>query len=187
MEIKITNICSKFQTNCDLDLDELFDNDYYLIFSSKKYDKNKFSALICKYLNTKLTFLIFRTGTVVMVGAKSRKQSLHAANDLVYLLRLLSRYNAIVSCFHVTNYCFSAKLGQSIDLNKMKQDFPKQLFYEIELFINAKFHLNKYKYTITHKGKIFGTGFKNKSLIKPHLKQLITLIKPYYRVNKNAI
>ena len=68
LDFKITNICAKFRVKGRIDLNSLYENQHFSMFSSKKYNPNRLSALIAKYLDTKLTFLIFPNGFVCMTG-----------------------------------------------------------------------------------------------------------------------
>ena len=183
---KITNICAKFECDCELDLNEIFNNEHFSIFSSKKYDPNRFSALICKYANTKLTFLIFKNGVVILTGGKSAKQLENSAFDFVFLCNLLSMNLAKCKDFHITQYCWSTHLNKRINLSKFCEDNPDKTSYEIELFPSAKYLIDGYKITISHKGAIFSTGFRKKEDIKPIIKKIHKELKNYIIYNKRA-
>ena len=179
LKTKITNICAKFVCDCELDLNEIFNNEYYSIFSSKKYDPKRFSALICKYADTSLTFLIFKNGNVILTGGKSSKKLGSAAFDFVFLCNLLSMSSAKCKDFHITQYCWSTHLNNRINLSKFCKDHPDKTSYEIELFPSAKYLIDGYKITISHKGAIFSTGFRKKAHIKPIIKKIYEELKNY--------
>ena len=183
MIVNLTNMCARFSTGCPLDLEEIKNNEFYLMLSSKKF-KKRFSALICKYKETNLTFLIFKTGTVCLVGGRSRQQLKNATYDLVYLLRTIGLYSANVNEYRLTNICVATNFNKRIDLIKLAENKPLQVSYETEIFVNAKYKQNGYVFTITHRGNAFCTGFKNKESIKEQMKILYKDLKPYFKENK---
>ena len=180
MQIKITNICARFSTNCSLNLNELYLCPHFVQFSSKTYDQSKFSALICKICNTSLTYLIFKTGVVVITGGKSKSVIKQSVNDFIIGLIMFLNLKAKAKKFRITNMCFSTRFQHKIDLIKFaKQD--KSLIYEIEIFANAKYRQNEHTFTITHNGSIFGTGFKKIREIKREIKILTEKLQLYIK------
>ena len=79
-------------------------------------------------------------------------------------------------------------INECIDLNTLSKAKPLQTSYEIELFPNAKFKLNGYCFTISHKGSIFGTGFRSQKTIRKQLKKLLKEINGFTKdkINKNC-
>ena len=157
----VSNICAKFNTGCEIELNDIIDNDQFIIFKSKKYDASRFSGLVAKLSDSKITLIIFKSGVVIQVGGKTEKELLDTAYDFAFLLAMLLNYRSNVVNFNVTNICGSADFGQRIDLNKLYSDRKKQCSYEVELYVNMKYRINGRCLTICHTGKIFGTGFKS--------------------------
>ena len=181
MKVKVTNICARFETGCKLNLEEILKNDKYLCFDSKKFEKKRFSALIAKYRETKLTFLIFHTGTCVVTGGQKQYTIKRAVNDFIRHLKTVGFYRARNSKFKFTNFCISSNLNKNINLDKLSKEKPQQTSYFIELFVNAKYKFQGKIFTITHKGRVFTTGLKTKKGLKKLIKELRAELKPYFK------
>lgn len=184
MNIKITNACGRFNTGCKLNLSDIYENNQFIQFSSKTYNRKRFSALICKVCESSMTLLIFSSGVTVVVGSKSRKAIRDVAEDFVFCLIMLMNYNAKVLDFRITNLCFSTEFGQNIDFTLFAKE-DKGLSYEVEIFVNAKYKQNGYVFTITHKGKVYACGFKKKKHIIRETKILFEKLKKYIKINNN--
>ena len=166
---KVTNVCAKFNLNRNVDLRLLRDSSLDCI-SSVKYEPWRFSAAICKYKENKLTFLVFRNGSVVIVGAKSVEQAIQSAEDFVVSF---SNINCLKD-FKITNVCCAASLTFHVNLVKLVQSDPDKSCYEPELFANMNYIFEDIKFTISHNGKVFGTGFKTESQAIGIFQRLIT-------------
>lgn len=186
--VKVTNICAKFNTGCYLNLDEIYTNEQYLILINKKYDISKFSGLTAKYLDTKITFMIYYTGNVVITGGKIESDIENAVNDLVLLLHLIGPYEAKVINLKFTNYCGSYRFGSKVDILKLCKDKPKVCDYNTELFTSMKYIIDKKRLTVTRNGVIFGTGFKSRDHLNTIFNDAITGILPYIsKLNDNKL
>ena len=178
-ELKVTNICAKFNTNCKLDLKEILNNDQFIIFKSKKYLPNKFSGLIAKLYDSNTTLLIFQSGAIIIVGGKCMSDLENTAYDFVFLLNMLSLAQASVKDFKITNICASTDIKSRIDLTNLYANRIRKCSFEPEIFIHMKYKVNGKILTITHKGKIFGTGFKNFDEMNQTFKIAYKEIEPY--------
>ena len=133
LDIKINNICGKFNSNIKINLNELFEKNID-IFWSKILDRSKFSGLICKYFNKKenkklnLTFLILRTGNIIICGGKTFKKIQKASKDLIKVLRSIDSQAKIVNLKY-TNICCSCDFGVKIDLIKLYNDKKLQKIF----------------------------------------------------------
>ena len=181
MKVKVTNICARLETGCTLDLDEILNNPEYFCLSSKKYEKNKFSALIAKYREKKLTFLIFKTGVIVVTGGQNQKSIKLAVKDFIYQLNTIGDYKAKIKKFKFTNYCISTNFNKNIDLEKLAKEKPQKTAYFVELFVNAKFNFQDKIFTLSHTGKVFTTGLKSKKGMNDLIKDLRIELKPYFK------
>ena len=178
MNVDITNICAKFSTGCVLDLDEILNNEHYYILNYKKYKKNVFSALIAKYNELKLTFLIFSNGNIIITGAKSVKECENAIYDLVFTLNLIGPYSASILNYCVTNYCAKINMGKHVNFEKLCSS-EDQAEYTPEIFISVKYKINNRNLTVTRKGIIFGVGFKTPEEANDCLTIAYNRVKPY--------
>ena len=146
---------------------------------NKRYHPSKYSGLTAKYVNTKLTFMIFKSGNVVITGGKTEKLIEEAANDLIYVLRLLGGYETKLLNFKFTNFCASHKFTSKIDLHKLCLERKDQCDYEPQIFTSLKYNIENKKLTLTHNGVLFGTGFKSREQINQIFDKAINELTPY--------
>ena len=177
--LTITQVCAKLNIGTNLDLMEILNNDQYLILNKKKYEPHKFSALICKYMETNLTFLIFKTGNIIITGAKDKCQVNDAINDLVLMLNLIGHVDAKIIEWKITNYCAKFEFNNNINIERLIENRMTQCEYEPEIFANLKYKLNGHKFTICRHGCIFATGFKNIRELNKNFKQISKQIDPF--------
>jgi TATA-box binding protein (TBP) (component of TFIID and TFIIIB) len=179
--VQITNICAKFNIGCNLNLDEILTNDYYLCLTKKKFNRIKYSGLTAKYFDTKITFMLFSTGNVIITGAKTCESIENAAYELAFTLHYIGPYEAKVVNLKITNYCGSYRFGSNIDINRICIERSTQCDYNPELFTSMKYIIDNKKLTLTHKGVLFGTGFKTKEDMTDIFNKAIKEVEPYMR------
>ena len=170
----ITNICAKIDIDCKLDLKYLENTPNFKFLTRRKYRPNKFSALITKYKDTKVTLLIFQNGQVILTGAKNENQIEKCIKRLIKGFKI---YGAHLESFKIINYCASHNIGHRIDLYKLAKLYPKNCSLEPELFPGLKFTINKKTFTLHHTGKLFTTGFKNKNVLNKYFNYILFFIK----------
>ena len=137
---------------------------------------------------TNLTYLLFATGTIVLVGGDSKKQIMESIKVFRNTCERILNDNKIkIYNFKITNFCCASNFGYQIDLVKMAAAFPAQVSYETEVFINSKFRqLNENTnksiiFTVTHKGHVFCTGINCRNNIKSEFRKLYEKIKPFFK------
>ena len=191
MRIKITNVCARFNINFKPDLENiLINNKFDELFSSKVFNKSKFSALIAKFKGTKLTFLLFSSGTVVLVGGKTQKHIKESIKEFINLLNNIYSVKIEVTHYKITNFCCAADFKKQIDLVSLTRAFPLCTSYETELFVNARFkQYNEMTkkvviFTISHKGNVFCTGLSERKNINDEFNKLYNTLEPFF---KNSI
>lgn len=98
-DLKIQNMVASFDVKFKINLEKLFKEINTLINNSKKfgnnynyckYNKNEFPGLVLYMNDSKINFVIYETGKVVLSGAKNRKE----INDLfknIYPLLIKSK------------------------------------------------------------------------------------------------
>ncbi len=163
---KITNVCGTAKISCRLRLNMIYNCKKDLNFINKRYNKKVFRSLICKVKSTGVTILLFKNGSITLVGGKSIDNLSETMVDVVKELARVWDYTPILCDFNITNICASMKTGYRVDLFKMVEANKTCCSLEPELFPGAKFKINKLIITIHHTGACFGTGFKNIEQIK---------------------
>lgn len=180
--IKVTNVCAKFSLESPVNQRQFILKKLECL-CDVRYDPSKFSAIICKFEGQRLTFLIFRNGKIIVIGAKSEDQARECSNVLVDEMRNKLRANYVMKDFKITNICCSSEIPYKLDLLKIAKDDPLNTMYETEIFVNLKYKFNNIKYTISHNGKIFATGFKSQSQAQENFDVLFEFLKIYAKHN----
>ena len=158
---RVTNICGKVSLNCELNLENILGNHHFKTLTRKKYNPRRFSGLISKYMETKLTFLIFKNGKIIITGAKTIREMNEAMMDLGFELYLLENVMEIPQEVIITNICASVNVGHTIDLVRLKELHPFQSDYEYELFANLKYRKDGLCFTVCRSGVLFVCGIKD--------------------------
>ncbi len=85
MNSRITNVCASFSCLCILDLFELYISNFLQSSTSSfmRYDPSRFPGLRLRLLDSKTTALIFSSGYISIVGAKSYDNAFEGAHEVV--------------------------------------------------------------------------------------------------------
>ena len=80
---KITNVCGTAKISCRLHLNMIYNCKKDLNFINKRYNKKVFRSLICKVKSTGVTILLFKNGSITLVGGKSIDNLIETMVDVV--------------------------------------------------------------------------------------------------------
>lgn len=100
------------------------------------YDPSKFSAVICKFVNPKVTVNIFSSGKMIVTGAKCVYSAHYVLFKLKYMLNI--EYTKI----EVTNMLATLNLGRRLDIEKIYEANRDSCIYDIKLFPSLVFTQN---------------------------------------------
>lgn len=108
------------------------------------YDPKKFHAIIIRFrmqMEKHTTALVFRSGRVVLTGARSKQQCIRSFRKLLKIINnaLVSKggYRKISLCrFHIRNVVFAGKFPTKIFVEKIHREF-------CENFVSARKYLIK--------------------------------------------
>jgi TATA-box binding protein (TBP) (component of TFIID and TFIIIB) len=175
MQIRVTNVCFKSNTNCLINLKKIFSTEDGI---KKKYVPNKFPGLIL-YFNHG-TCLLFKSGYYSIAGCKEIDDGVKAQLEL---LDLLKKHNYEIKNVELklTNLCGSFDCSRPINLIKLSQDYKRNAIYDIENFPAVKFTLDKYIFTIHHTGKVFVTGLKSIQDLDSICKNMYNILSVYLK------
>jgi len=154
MHIKVTNVCFKSNTNCLINLKQIFNDENDGI--RKKYSP-KFPGLILYFKYG--TCLLFKSGYYSIAGCRLVEDGVKAKYELLYLL-LRHNYEVKNVELKITNVCGSFDCEKQINLVKLALAHKSQANYEMEIFPAVKFTLDKHVFTVHSSGKVFVTGMK---------------------------
>ena len=135
----IQNIVSTVDLGCPINLKEIA-----LQAKNTQYIPNKFSGLIMRIKEPKATALIFSTGKMVCLGAKTEEESKNACRKFGKILKNLN-YPISLKKFKIQNIVSSCNVKFKILLLKLSNHIKKYLgakriSYEPELFPGLIYH-----------------------------------------------
>jgi transcription initiation factor TFIID TATA-box-binding protein len=179
MEPKISNITATAQVANELNLKKLARRMWNV-----EYNPRKFNALIVRTRHPKITALVFHTGKMVIIGAKSQEESLNGGKKVAKLLRRAGGKQIKMKEFRIQNIVASAQVNYRIDLETLCFSKPALIYYEPELFSPAcKIRFSKEDGNLTalvfRTGKLIYTGSVDCSKINDFHSYLRRLLLKY--------
>jgi TATA-box binding protein (TBP) (component of TFIID and TFIIIB) len=147
----ITNICISFKCMCKIDLCKIYENEKFQ--TPIRYSPKKFPGLRVRLIESKTTALIFGSGYVSIIGAKSNE---NAKQSSIEIINFLNKYEPLakINNLKINNICGSANF-YPINLNDLVSSYPLIASYEIELFPALKLRFGNKIFTIHHMVKYF--------------------------------
>lgn len=138
------------------------------------YNPKRFSAVIMRIKNPYTTALMFRTGKVVVTGAKSLAASKRACRIFVKILRKVRKdtdtdtEKIALTEYKVQNMVASFDAGFRVKLERLQAVHANWARYEPELFPGLIYHFQdrNEKILIFHTGKAVITGAKDSESIQ---------------------
>ena len=134
---KIQNIVCTADLNCKLNLKEIA-----LQLENCNYNAKKFPGLSLKLKEPKTTGVLFSSGKMVCLGAKTEEESKKACRIYGKKVKMLN-YNASLKDFKIRNIMGSSNLGFGISLSKLFNNMKKRnlkVHYEPEIFPALIYH-----------------------------------------------
>ena len=176
----IENIVSTANFGCLLNLREIA-----LQAKNAEYNPKRFSAVIMKIKEPKTTALIFSTGKIVCLGAKTEEDSKKACKKFGKIIKSLG-YPAIFKEFKIENIVGSVDVKFNISLMKLNfyiaKNFNSQIrryiAYVPEVFPGLIYRLIEPKIVllIFNSGKIVLTGGKYRNEIYDGFKKIYPVL-----------
>jgi transcription initiation factor TFIID TATA-box-binding protein len=176
----IENIVSTANLGCHLNLREIA-----LQAKNAEYNPRRFSAVIMKIKEPKTTALIFSSGRIVCLGAKTEENSKKACKKFGKIIKSLG-YSAIFKEFKIENIVGSIDVKFNISLMKLnlhivknfKSEIRRYVVYEPEVFPGLIYRMIEPKIVllIFNSGKIVLTGGKNRNEIYDGFKKIYPVI-----------
>ena len=176
----IENIVSTANFGCLLNLREIA-----LQAKNAEYNPKRFSAVIMKIKEPKTTALIFSTGKIVCLGAKTEEDSKKACKKFGKIIKSLG-YQAIFKDFNIENIVGSVDVKFNISLMKLYYYIAKNfnskirryIVYEPEVFPGLIYRMIEPKIVLLvfNSGKIVLTGGKNRNEIYNGFKKIYPVL-----------
>ena len=176
----IENIVSTANFGCLLNLREIA-----LQAKNAEYNPRRFSAVIMKIKEPKTTALIFSSGKIVCLGAKTEEDSKKACKKFGKIIKSLG-YPAIFKEFKIENIVGSIDVKFNISLMKLYLHIVKNfnsgvtryIVYEPEVFPGLIYRMIEPKIVLLvfNSGKMVLTGGKNRNEIYDGFKKIYPLL-----------
>ena len=193
----IQNIVSTVDLGCPINLKEIA-----LQAQNTQYIPNKFSGLIMRIKEPKATALIFSTGKMVCLGAKTEEDSKNACRKFGKILKNLN-YPISLKKFKIENIVSSCNVKFKIPLSKLSNHIKKYLgakriSYEPEVFPGLIYHYyndidnnseenggkSNIVFLIFSSGNIVISGAKNRNQVYEKFDKLFPLLNKFKDNNK---
>uniref|UniRef100_A0A7C5XPL7 TATA-box-binding protein n=1 Tax=Ignisphaera aggregans TaxID=334771 RepID=A0A7C5XPL7_9CREN len=157
MGVKVENIVATVSIEQTIDLDYLDK-----VLPNVEYDPDQFPGLVLRLDNPKVTALVFRSGRMVVTGAKSTPDLIKAVKKIV---KTLIKYDVPITSkprIQIQNIVASANLGAEIMLEKVAF-LLENTMYEPEQFPGLIYRLTDPHVVllIFSSGKMVITGAKS--------------------------
>jgi transcription initiation factor TFIID TATA-box-binding protein len=168
----LPSLTSPLTLGCTLDPEKIAQT-----VSNAEYNPRRFAAVIMRIREPRTTALVFKTGKMIVTGAKDISESQAAAKTYVKIIQRCG-FSASVSDFKISNMSATVDFGFPIRLEGLMYAHHTSCTYEPELFPGLVYRMTEPKVVllIFVSGKVVITGAKSvESLtqgmtnIHPHL------------------
>ena len=184
---QIVNIVSMVNLGVPLKLREIA-----IQCKNAEYNPTRINAVIMRIKEPKAAALIFNSGIIIVLGARSKEKSKEAAKIFAKQIKKLG-YNVKFCGFKIVNIVATCDLGFPIKLTKLNIKINSNLsknksyndeeekspcYYEPEAFPGLIYHMSKPELTllIFQSGKMNFVGAKNKDDIFDALNKIYPLL-----------
>ncbi len=156
-QLNVENVVASVSLGQPIDLYALASKNPYL-----RYEPEKFPAIHLKFVNPRVTILIFSSGKAVIVGARSEEDVKRSSRNLASFLKRngvgLKREPKVA----IKNIVTTFSLGQRIDLERLGMAL-RGAVYEPEEFPGLIYRNYGVVFIMFSSGKVICTGSKNEA------------------------
>jgi len=176
MEITLHNIVATINLQCPLDLKKIM-----LKTRNSEYNPRRFTAVIMRIRDPKVTALIFASGKIVCTGAKSEDDAYRGAHKFHRLIKKIGYSKAKFTDFQLQNVTGSCDVGFPIRLESLAYAHGKFCHYEPELFPGLVYRMvtPKVVLLVFVSGKLVITGAKSKDNIQQAFEKIYPVLYSY--------
>ncbi|ABU82168.1 TATA-box-binding protein [Ignicoccus hospitalis] len=173
--IKIENIVATVSIDQNIDLEKIekeFD-------SNVEYDPDQFPGLIFRLEEPRVTALIFKSGKMVVTGAKSTQELITAVKKIFYILKSKGIVSGKVRPrIQIQNIVASANLGVEVHLEKAAYLLENSM-YEPEQFPGLIYRLDEPRVVLLlfSSGKMVVTGAKKEEEVSKAVEKVFQNLK----------
>jgi len=156
--INVQNVVGSADLHQRMDLESIA-----RVFPAAEYKPDRFPGLVYRLKKPSVAFLVFRTGKLVVAGAKSSTMVLRAVSKLVQEFKAHGIVILTEPDVTIRNVVASAELGHAVDLEETANILERTI-YEPEQFPGLIYKIkdSKASMLIFSNGKLVCAGAKTK-------------------------
>lgn len=174
MNPEIQNVVSSINLKNEVNLKKLAMNTQNIEYNPTKWSP----AAIMRIKNPKATALVFRSGKLICIGAKSIEESKNAARKFGRRIQKAG-FHTTFNDFKIHNIVGNSMVNTKLNLDKIYNEHISQCYYDPRSFPGLTFCLKSPKISILvfQSGKIVLTGAKSISDINLAYHKIVPLLK----------
>mmetsp|Transcript_24987 Transcript_24987/g.36890 ORF Transcript_24987/g.36890 Transcript_24987/m.36890 type:complete len:220 (+) Transcript_24987:100-759(+) len=171
IEVVVQNIVATISLGVTVDLEKVAKT-----VNNAEYSPRRFAAVIMRLREPRVTALVFKTGKMIVTGAKNVKDSETAGQKFVRIIQRCGFTTASFNDYKIQNISATVSMGFPIRLEGLLYAHANCCTYEPELFPGLVYRMTNPKVVllIFVSGKVVLTGAKDKD----SLLQAVTKIHP---------
>ncbi|XP_022914530.2 uncharacterized protein [Onthophagus taurus] len=175
VNITLQNCVSTVDVGCQLDLMTI-----NFRTRNSEYNPARFNGVVMRIRDPRTTALIFKTGKIIVTGARNEHDGLLASKKFARIIQKLN-FNVKFTKFKVQNIVASCDLRFPIKLENLNQIHGQFSSYEPELFPGLIYRMVKPRLVllIFVNGKIVFTGAKTRQDIKEAFDNIYPILKSF--------
>lgn len=173
-KIKIENVVASTDIKKLISLDKLLN-----VLESSEYEPEQFPGLVYRLDEPRVATLIFRSGKIICVGARSTKAAKIALKKTVKNIKKIGiRYNVENLRVKIENIVVAVDLGRELNLDQLAFQLENSE-YEPEQFpgLVYRIHDPKVAFLLFSSGRVVCAGAKSMAAVKRAVKKLEATLK----------
>lgn len=157
LTVKIQNLVATISLGCEIEPEKIAQS-----VNNAEYNPRRFAAVIMRLREPRTTALVFKTGKMIVTGAKDEIESRHAASLYVKIIHKCG-FPAKVIDYKISNISATVDFGFPIRLEGLMYAHHSNCTYEPELFPGLVYRMTEPKIVllIFVSGKVVITGAKD--------------------------
>ena len=169
VEVRIQNVVATVTLGLEIELEKVAQ-----AVCNVEYNPTRFAAVIMRIREPKTTALIFKSGKMVITGAKSRLESSTACRKYVAILQKVIDAPINYTDFKIQNMTGTCDAGFPIRLEALLYAHASTSTYEPELFPGLVYRLSDPKVVVLIfvSGKLVITGAKSEDILRLALQNI---------------
>eukprot|EP01039_Chlorochromonas_danica_P000256 gene256-275_t len=179
IQLQVQNIVATVNLDTELDLQRIAET-----ARNAEYNPQRFQAVILRIREPRTTALIFKSGKMIVTGAKSQKESSDAAKKYVAIIQKVG-FPARYKNFSIQNMTATCDVGFPIRLEGFLYANANHATYEPELFPGLVYRMAvpKVVLLIFVSGKVVITGAKNEDDLSEAIEQIYDKLLEFRKKN----